>query len=521
MSRWTIGSLLKVTAEYLGEKGSTSALLDAELLLAQVLQQERIELYTEHDRPLTSGEVDALRALVVRRAKGEPVAYLLGRAHFRYLALEVTPAVLIPRPETEELVDAVLDWLRVRPLIDPTEGLWGRPEVADIGTGSGAIALSLAQEAGVRVLATDSSREALVVAARNRAHLGLNDMVELREADLLGDVEPGSLRLVVSNPPYVTDEEFELLAPDVRLFEPRRALVGGRDGLDVYRRLLPAAARALGAGGSLFVEVGQAQAAAVSDLARQAGFDWTAVSRDLSGKERIVRATLPGVLTLTPEDLKPRLASLLRQALPAGALLGVPTDTVYGVAAAWDSEAGVRALVAAKGRPPDKPLQVLFPSLDTLAEALPDLDEPSLRVLTRLLPGPYTFVVRTEVERPELVGSPDSLGVRVPDSPALQLVLGALGVPLAASSANFTGEPGPARFDGVDPALLAHLAVAVVPDEGERQQGGGEGAESGVPSTVVDLRPLAAGRAALVLREGAVPAEKVLESIGAVLAVLE
>jgi L-threonylcarbamoyladenylate synthase len=319
----------------------------------------------------------------------------------------------------------------------------------------------------------------------------------------------------------VIDEEFELLAPDVRLFEPRRALVGGRDGLDVYRRLLPAAARALGAGGSLFVEVGQAQAAAVSDLARQAGFDWTAVSRDLSGKERIVRATLPGVLTLTPEDLKPRLASLLRQALPAGALLGVPTDTVYGVAAAWDSEAGVRALVAAKGRPPDKPLQVLFPSLDTLAEALPDLDEPSLRVLTRLLPGPYTFVVRTEVERPELVGSPDSLGVRVPDSPALQLVLGALGVPLAASSANFTGEPGPARFDGVDPALLAHLAVAVVPDEGERQQGGGEGAESGVPSTVVDLRPLAAGRAALVLREGAVPAEKVLESIGAVLAVLE
>jgi release factor glutamine methyltransferase len=165
--KWTIGTLLETAAGYLREKGSPSARLDAELLLGETLGLERIHLYTQFDRPLSAAEVDAYRARVARRATHEPVAYILGRAYFRHLALEVSPAVLIPRPETEELAEAALRLLRRRPAwpVAPvagaaTEGA-ARPLLADVGTGSGAIALSLAQEGDVRVLATDTSAEAL------------------------------------------------------------------------------------------------------------------------------------------------------------------------------------------------------------------------------------------------------------------------------------------------------------------------------------------------------------------------
>lgn len=513
MSRWTIGSLLKVSGEYLEERGSTSALLDAELLLAETLGQERIELYTEHERPLTSQEVDDYRALVARRAKGEPVAYILQRAHFRYLTLEVTPAVLIPRPETEELVDAVLAWLKTRPILEATGGMYGEPLVVDVGTGSGAIALALAQEAGLRVLAVDSSREALLVAARNRAALRLADMVELREGDLLAGVAPGSIQLVVSNPPYVTEAEFEELAKDVRVYEPRGALVGGPDGLEVYRRLLPDAARCLAPGGSIFLEVGEAQAARVEAIAREAGFAWTGVTKDLSGKERIVRATLPGALHLAPDPLNPGLAASLREALRGGAVVGIPTDTVYGLAAAWDSARGVLALFEAKGRPGDKPLQVLFSSPAAVRAALPDLHETAWRVLSALLPGPYTFIVSTSITRPPLVGTPDSLGVRVPDLPPLLRLLESLEAPLAASSANRSGAPDPATLDEADPAVLAHCAAAFDPALGEYPTPSVAGPIAGSPSTVVDLRPLERGEEPVVLREGAVAEADVLRRI--------
>lgn len=528
MAAWTIARLLSVSAEFLASKGSCSARLDAELLLGRVLDLERIKLYTEFDRPLTEAEVGAYRELVARRAHHEPVAYILGRAHFRYLVLEVTPDVLIPRPETEELVDAVLAWLRERPLLPPEPA--AGPRIADVGTGSGAIALSLAQEGHVRVLATDASAAALRVAERNRDALDLKDSIDLCESDLLEGVEPGSLRVVVSNPPYVSAPEYRSLGRDVRDFEPPLALQGGEDGLDCYRRLLPQAAAVLGPGGAVFVEVGDTQAAAVTELAHAAGLVLTSTTKDLSGKERIVRAVRPGAQRMGVADLGAAGVAALARSLAAGSILGVPTDTVYGLAAAWNSLAGVRRLFAAKGRDEERPLAVLFPSVDAVRASLPDLEPRAVRVLEALLPGPYTFVVATAVERPRLVGTEDSLGVRVPSHPPLLALLAALDTPLAATSANPSGGSDAATADDVDPLLLAHCIAAVDLREssGAVTAAGGDvapsratsaatasevAADAAMASTVVDLRPLGAWEQAVVLREGAVPTRVVLERI--------
>ncbi len=528
---WTIGRLLETAAGYLKEKGSESPRLDAELLLADTLGVDRIHLYTQYDRPLTPDEVSSYRALVARRAAREPVAYIRGKAYFRHLCLTVRAGVLIPRPETEELVELALETLKRRPAWkDLPRGAVGSaaageaagtegaplpsgsaapaPTIVDIGTGSGAIALSLAQEAGVRVLAVDASHDALAVAAANAEALGLSHLVESQEGDLLAGIADGSLELIVSNPPYVRSGVIPGLAPDVRLFEPAAALDGGADGLDVYRRLVPAAAQALRPGGTLLLEVGEDQASAVVALSRAAGFALVETHKDLSRKDRMVEAVLPGAPVMSVGDLDGAAAHALRRALDAGAVIGLPTDTVYGIAARWDSAAGVRRLFAAKQRSPEQPVQVLFPSVEAIRTALPDLDPVAAQVLDALLPGPYTFVVGTEVLRPDLVGTPDSLGVRMPDQPDLLALLAALDVPVAATSANFTGLPAPAAFADVDPLVLAYCSLAAVPADGAAPV-------AGVASTVVDLRPLAEGGEPLVLREGAVAADEVVRRIQA------
>jgi release factor glutamine methyltransferase len=529
--QWTIGRLLDTAGGYLREKGSASARLDSELLLAETLGLERIHLYTQFDRPLSAAEVDAYRGLVARRAAHEPVAYILGRAHFRHLLLEVGPTVLVPRPETEELVEAALRLLRRRPPwgVRVTDGAGpalaaapvgvasqgaARPLVADVGTGSGAIALSLAQEAGLPVLATDTSAEALAVAARNAKMLGLEASVELVQADLLSGVPGGSLHLVVSNPPYVASGDVAALAPDVREFEPVTALEAGGDGLAVIRRLLPEAARALRPGGSVLLEVGDRQAAAVEELAREAGFSAVTTYKDLSGKDRIVEASLPGAFRLPTEGVDESTQTALACALREGAMIGVPTDTVYGLAARWDSAPGVRALFVAKGRAQEQIVAAVFASVQDVERSLPDLEPSAVKVMKALLPGPYTFVVKTEVPRAPLVGTADSLGVRVPDHPALLGIAASLGVPLAVTSANLTGEKDAATVDEVDPAVLAHCSAVFAPAAGAAAAGVPP-AVTGVASTVVDLRPLACGAEPVVLREGAVSAAKALERIAA------
>ncbi|MBN1629053.1 MAG: L-threonylcarbamoyladenylate synthase [Thermoleophilia bacterium] len=234
----------------------------------------------------------------------------------------------------------------------------------------------------------------------------------------------------------------------------------------------------------------------------------------------MVEATLPGATVLTPEGLTEAELAAAREALEAGAVIGVPTDTVYGLAARWDSPAGVRALFAAKGRAPEQPVAVAFASVDAVVEALPELDSSALKVLRALLPGPYTFVVAISVPRPALVGTADSLGVRVPDCPGLLTLLRLLGVALAATSANPSGGADARTLSEVDPAVLAQCSVVFA---GLAEGGAGPGlrpgpapvttAGRGPASTVVDLRPLSAGRAPVVLREGAIGATEVLERI--------
>jgi release factor glutamine methyltransferase len=278
---WTVVELLRVTAPYLAKKGSASARLDAELLLAETLGLPgRVELYLQHDRPLTGGEVEGYRELVRRRSQGEPVAYLLGRARFYEEELEVTPAVLVPRPDTETLVEAALARL-------PMDGT-GR--LADVGTGSGAVAIALARKRqGLTVVATELSPTAAAVARRNVARYGLEARVQVVVTDLLAGVA-GPFDLVVSNPPYIAADD-PRVEPGVRRFEPGLALFSGADGLDAIRRLLVEVPPRLAPGGALLVEVGAEQAPAASEVARAAGWTGVVARKDLSGVERVLELT--------------------------------------------------------------------------------------------------------------------------------------------------------------------------------------------------------------------------------------
>lgn len=269
------------------ERGFERARLESELLLAGVLGLKRLDLYLQHDRPLTPDELERYRSAVRRRLKYEPVQYILGVAAFRHLELSVDRRVLIPRPETELLVGAVLDWSKSRV---------ERGVVLDIGTGSGAIALSLAGEGGYeRIVATDVSCDALDVARANASRLGFGDRVEFREGslfDVVGDSE--RFDVIVSNPPYVAESERAALSADVVEHEPAAALFAGADGLDVITRIVDGAASRLRAGGLLALEIGIDQSAAVLERIEMTGaYAGAQVRQDLTGRERMVLVETP------------------------------------------------------------------------------------------------------------------------------------------------------------------------------------------------------------------------------------
>jgi release factor glutamine methyltransferase len=280
--RWTVVEMIRWTAEYLAGKGFHNARLNAELLLAGMLGLKRLELYLQHDRPLSPGELAEFRDRLRRRARREPLQYIDGTAAFRDLVLRVDRRVLIPRPETERLVQEVLDWAAGR------AGLLA----ADVGTGSGAIALALATEGPFdRVDATDASADALAAARENHQFAAPHAPVHFHHGDLLRPVHGRRFHAVVSNPPYIGDEEAPALDAEVRDWEPGSALFAGHGGLDVIRRLVPQAAESLLPGGLLAMEIGAAQGAAVSRIIHETGaFGEPRVRPDLSGRDRIVLA---------------------------------------------------------------------------------------------------------------------------------------------------------------------------------------------------------------------------------------
>lgn len=278
---WSVGRLLTWTADYFSGQGSDSPRLDAEVLLAKSLGCKRIELYTRFDEEPTADVRAKYRELVKQRAAGMPVAYLVGQREFYSMEFEVTRDVLIPRPETEDLVVRALDWLKEHP----------GSEVIDIGAGSGAIAVAVAKHAAdAKVTAVDVSPKALVVAQRNAERNGVADSIRFVESNLLSSVvEPAKFDLILSNPPYVITNELMALDPTVRDYEPHLALDGGPEGTTVIEELLTQISDRLAEGGASFIEIGPSIADRVELLVQQTnGLTLTGMIKDLAGHKRIL-----------------------------------------------------------------------------------------------------------------------------------------------------------------------------------------------------------------------------------------
>jgi release factor glutamine methyltransferase len=278
----TVGEELRAAAQRLAEAGCEAPRREAAGLWARLSGQTVGDAWLEQRAEAAEESRARYRDVVKRRLRGEPAAYAAGTAGFRWLELQIDPRVLIPRPETEGLVECVLAWAADREL----------GAALDVGTGSGCIALSLATEGGfTRVVATDASTAALEAARQNAARVAPPTPVEFRQGDLLDAVVGETFDAIVSNPPYVTAEEFDALDGGVRLYEPREALVSGEGGLEHSRRILEGATGHLASGGLLALEVDSTRAEATIRLAREAGWRGARLERDLFGRLRYLVAT--------------------------------------------------------------------------------------------------------------------------------------------------------------------------------------------------------------------------------------
>jgi release factor glutamine methyltransferase len=281
----TLIEVVRLSAAYLAQHGSSSSRLDAELLAAHALRLRRIDLYLQFERPLDQLQLAGIRELIRRRGAGEPVAYLTGSREFHGRSFAVDPRVLIPRPETETLVELALGVARSRD---------GPVRIADLGTGSGCIAVTLAAELPrATVIAVDADASALEVARRNAAEHGVAERVQVLQGSWADPLD-SPVDLVVSNPPYVTRDELAAAEVTVREFEPRLALDGGDDGLDAYRALLPTLRRWLEPHASVLLEVDPRRAGLVAALLiSELQPELTTTEQDLSRRDRVVVATMP------------------------------------------------------------------------------------------------------------------------------------------------------------------------------------------------------------------------------------
>jgi release factor glutamine methyltransferase len=285
---WTVNRLLAWTRDFCRKKGIEKPQLEAEILLAHAMKIKRIELYTAFETEPTEAQRTVFRDFVKRRGNNEPTAYLTGSKEFYSLLFNVDRNVLIPRPETEDLVLLALDKLKAY-----SEG--NVLTIADIGTGSGIIAVTLAKHlpkhlAAVTIIAVDISSEALSIAQSNAAMHRTTDRIEFRQSDLLDQI-PETLDMIVSNPSYISQSEYEALPPDIKNFEPQRALLAGAKGSEVIERLILQAAQRLRPGGHLLMEVSPMIAESVAALL--SGWDNVQILPDSAGKQRIVYGTAP------------------------------------------------------------------------------------------------------------------------------------------------------------------------------------------------------------------------------------
>ena len=285
---WTIGKVLAAAKDFLERHGSGSPRLEAERLMAFILKLDRVDLYMQIDRPLTEAERHAYKQVIKDRAEGNPVQYITGEQGFRRLVLKVTPDVLIPRPETELLVDVAVNNLQFKPGTEITEP---KPEILEIGTGSGAIAISLAFEHPVvLVWALDISSRALEVARDNASKYNVDESIIFFESDLFEQLEDHHRKpfdAIVANPPYITSDEMASLPAEV-LREPHLALDGGQGGLDYIKRISAGARQYIKTGGFLALEIGAEQADGVSDILLRDSYSDIRVFKDYAKRDRVV-----------------------------------------------------------------------------------------------------------------------------------------------------------------------------------------------------------------------------------------
>lgn len=284
---WTIQKLLNWITEYLSSKGIESPRFCAELLLSHVLSLKRIELYTQFNKHVPQQQLDKLHDLVKRAGLYEPVAYLTGKTEFYSLQLDITSDCLIPRPETELLVQRAIEFLRTRS---------GIQHICDLCTGSGCIAVAIAKNfPEARVIATDISDSALEVAARNVEKHQLNEHIKLLCGDLfdplIQQLDVKQFDLIICNPPYVSAAEYEMLDKNVKDYEPESSLLAGADGLDVYRKIIGKVDEFLMPGGTLMLEIGYSQGTAVKNMLEQTGlFTKINIEKDFHENDRIIIA---------------------------------------------------------------------------------------------------------------------------------------------------------------------------------------------------------------------------------------
>jgi release factor glutamine methyltransferase len=294
----TIAGALKSASERLGHPRSATA--EAEELLGRLLGCRRAELYLERNRDLSPEQEARFESWLVRRAAGEPIQYITGRAAFRGLELEVNPSVLIPRPETEGVVEEVLEILR-------SEKRWSRPRVLDLGTGSGAIALAIATEfPSALMTASESSEAALAVARQNTSRLGMKDRIRFVSSDWFDGFEADErFEVVVSNPPYLSTAEWDELPGEIRNFEPSTALFSGPNGLDAVREIIDATPRHLVSDGVLALELAERRAEEVAGWLEGAS-EWGFVRLldDLAGRPRVLVARRAGGPAIAPAQWK-------------------------------------------------------------------------------------------------------------------------------------------------------------------------------------------------------------------------
>jgi len=281
---WTTQRLLQWTTQHLERKGLESPRVAAEMLLAHVLGCKRLALYMDAQRPASELERAAYRELIERAVNHEPVDYLVGQAPFFSLMFEVNPSVLVPRPSTETLVEHVIQHAKRTPG-------FGSPTVIDLGAGSGCIAVCVAKHLpGARVFATDISAEALAVARRNAERHGVADRIEFRQGALLEPLADVRAHYLLSNPPYIPDDEWAQVGPNVKDHEPAQALRGGPDGLDVIRPLIAGAADCLQSPGQLVIEIAAAHKQEAIALAEEAGFANAHILADHEALPRVLVA---------------------------------------------------------------------------------------------------------------------------------------------------------------------------------------------------------------------------------------